>query len=108
MLMGRKTTIYVVFRPINMGSSTSATEESDRRRGRPDPGRAGTGLVLRRDGVAAAILGASRPKQVHANAAAAGKELSADILAAIDEALGDAPQKEPILAPLAEVGVKHR
>jgi hypothetical protein len=30
------------------------------------------------------------------------------VLAAIDEALGDAPQKEPILAPLAQGGVKHR
>ncbi|HEY2053957.1 MAG TPA: aldo/keto reductase family protein [Solirubrobacterales bacterium] len=64
--------------------------------------------VLRRDEVAAAIVGASRPEQVHANAAAAGIELSADVLAAIDAALGDAPQKEPTLAPLAQGGVKHR
>ena len=57
--------------------------------------------VLRRDEVASAIVGASRPEQVHANAEASGIELSADTLAAIDEALGDAPVKEPTLAPLA-------
>jgi aryl-alcohol dehydrogenase-like predicted oxidoreductase len=64
--------------------------------------------VLRREEVAAAIVGASRPEQVHANAAASGKELSADVVAAIDEALGDAPVKEPTLAPNAQGGVKHR
>jgi aryl-alcohol dehydrogenase-like predicted oxidoreductase len=64
--------------------------------------------VLRRDEVAAAIVGASRPEQVHANAKAAGIELSDEVVAAIDEALGDAPVKEPTLAPLAEAGVKHR
>jgi aryl-alcohol dehydrogenase-like predicted oxidoreductase len=64
--------------------------------------------VLRRDEVAAAIVGASRPEQVHANAKAAGVDLSDDVVAAIDEALGDAPVKEPTLAPLAEAGVKHR
>jgi aryl-alcohol dehydrogenase-like predicted oxidoreductase len=64
--------------------------------------------VLRRDEVAAAIVGASRPEQVHANAKAAAIELSADVVAAIDEALGDVPVKEPQLAPLAESGVLHR
>src|ERR1700712_929461 len=64
--------------------------------------------VLRREEVAAAIVGASRPEQVHANAAASEVELSADVLAAIDEALGDAPVKEPTVAPLAKEGVKHR
>jgi aryl-alcohol dehydrogenase-like predicted oxidoreductase len=64
--------------------------------------------VLRRDEVAAAIVGASRPEQVHANANAAGIDLSADVVAAIDEALGDVPVKEPQLAPLAESGVLHR
>jgi aryl-alcohol dehydrogenase-like predicted oxidoreductase len=43
--------------------------------------------VLRQENVAAAIVGASRPEQVHENAAAAGVELSDDTLAAIDEAL---------------------
>jgi aryl-alcohol dehydrogenase-like predicted oxidoreductase len=64
--------------------------------------------VLRRSEVAAAIVGASRPEQVHANAKASGVELSADVIAAIDEALGDAPVKEPQMAPLAEAGVMHR
>ena len=64
--------------------------------------------VLRRAELASAIVGASRPEQVHANAAASGIELDADTLAAIDEALGDAPVKEPTLAPNAQAGVKHR
>jgi 1-deoxyxylulose-5-phosphate synthase len=46
--------------------------------------------VLRQPNVASAIVGASRPEQVHANASASGVTLSADTLAAIDEALGDA------------------
>jgi aryl-alcohol dehydrogenase-like predicted oxidoreductase len=44
--------------------------------------------ILRQDNVAAAIIGATRPEQVHENAAAAGVELSDDTLAAIDEAVG--------------------
>jgi aryl-alcohol dehydrogenase-like predicted oxidoreductase len=64
--------------------------------------------VLRRSEVASAITGASRPEQVHANARASGVELSADVLAAIDAALGTAPVKAPTLAPLAQEGVLHR
>jgi aryl-alcohol dehydrogenase-like predicted oxidoreductase len=45
--------------------------------------------VLRQQNVASAIVGASRPEQVHANASASGVVLSADTLAAIDAALGD-------------------
>jgi aryl-alcohol dehydrogenase-like predicted oxidoreductase len=45
--------------------------------------------VLREQNVASAIVGASRPEQVHANASASGVSLSADTLDAIDEALGD-------------------
>jgi aryl-alcohol dehydrogenase-like predicted oxidoreductase len=45
--------------------------------------------VLRQPNVASAIVGASRPGQVHANASAAGITLSADALAAVDEALGE-------------------
>ncbi len=45
--------------------------------------------VLRQPNVASAIVGASRPEQVHANASASGIELSADTLAAIDAALGE-------------------
>jgi aryl-alcohol dehydrogenase-like predicted oxidoreductase len=45
--------------------------------------------VLRLEDVASAIIGASRPDQVHANASASGIRLSPETLAAIDEALGD-------------------
>jgi len=45
--------------------------------------------VLRQGNVASAIVGASRPEQVHANASASGIVLSNDTLAAIDAALGD-------------------
>jgi aryl-alcohol dehydrogenase-like predicted oxidoreductase len=45
--------------------------------------------VLRQPDVASAIVGASRPEQVHANASAAGITLSADTLAAVDEALAE-------------------
>jgi 1-deoxyxylulose-5-phosphate synthase len=46
--------------------------------------------ILRQDNVASAIVGASRPEQVHQNAAASGVELGGDTLRAIDDALGDA------------------
>ncbi|HEY7891614.1 MAG TPA: aldo/keto reductase family protein [Solirubrobacteraceae bacterium] len=45
--------------------------------------------VLRQPNVACAIIGASRPEQVDENAAVAGMTLSADTLAAVNEALGD-------------------
>ena len=64
--------------------------------------------VLRRSEVASAIVGASRPEQLHANASASGITLSADVISAIDEALGDVPVKEPTLAPFAREGVLHR
>lgn len=64
--------------------------------------------VLRRSELASAIVGASRPEQVYANASASGIELSEDSLRAIDEALGSAPVTEPTLAAFAKAGVKHR
>jgi aryl-alcohol dehydrogenase-like predicted oxidoreductase len=64
--------------------------------------------VLRRPELASAIVGASRPEQVYANAKASGIELTPDTLEAIDEAVGDAPVKEPTLAPAARPGVIHR
>jgi aryl-alcohol dehydrogenase-like predicted oxidoreductase len=64
--------------------------------------------TLRRPELASAIIGASRPEQVHANVAASGVELSDDVLAAIDEALGDAPVSTPELGPNARQGVTHR
>jgi aryl-alcohol dehydrogenase-like predicted oxidoreductase len=45
--------------------------------------------VLRQANVASAIVGASRPEQVHANASASGIALDEQTLAAIDEALGE-------------------
>jgi aryl-alcohol dehydrogenase-like predicted oxidoreductase len=45
--------------------------------------------VLRQPNVASAIVGATRPEQVHANASASAIVLGDDTLAAIDEALGD-------------------
>ncbi len=45
--------------------------------------------VLRQRNVASAIVGASRPEQVHANAAASGVTLDQQTLEAIDEALGE-------------------
>jgi aryl-alcohol dehydrogenase-like predicted oxidoreductase len=45
--------------------------------------------VLRRDNLASAIVGATRPEQVHANASASGIVLGEGTLTAIDEALGD-------------------
>ena len=64
--------------------------------------------VLRRQEVASAIMGASRPEQVHANAAASDVDLTPDVLEAVDAALGDVPVREPTLAPNATAGVTHR
>ncbi len=50
--------------------------------------------VLQNDNVATAITGGSRPEQITANAEAAGKKLSAETLAGIDTALGDAVQRD--------------
>jgi aryl-alcohol dehydrogenase-like predicted oxidoreductase len=46
--------------------------------------------VLRQSNVASAIVGASRPEQVRANASASGLTLDAQTLAAVDEALNGA------------------
>jgi len=51
--------------------------------------------VLQNDNVATAIIGASKPEQVHDNAAAAGVTIPADAMARIDEALGDAVVSDP-------------
>ena len=50
--------------------------------------------VLQNDNVATAITGGSRPEQVTANVEAAGRKLSAETMAGIDEALGDAVQRD--------------
>jgi aryl-alcohol dehydrogenase-like predicted oxidoreductase len=64
--------------------------------------------VLREQNVASAIVGASRPEQVHANAAASEVELTRDVLEEIDEALGDVAVTGPVLANFVQTGVKHR
>jgi aryl-alcohol dehydrogenase-like predicted oxidoreductase len=64
--------------------------------------------VLRRPELASAIIGASRPEQVHANARAAGIELTPDTLAAIDEALGDVAVTTLRSAPGASTEILHR
>jgi aryl-alcohol dehydrogenase-like predicted oxidoreductase len=51
--------------------------------------------VLQNPNVASAIIGASRPEQVTDNVAAAGVTLDADVLKAIDEALGDVVTTDP-------------
>jgi aryl-alcohol dehydrogenase-like predicted oxidoreductase len=51
--------------------------------------------VLQNPNVSAAIIGASRPEQVTENVKAAGVTLEPDLLSAIDEALGDAVERDP-------------
>jgi len=51
--------------------------------------------VLQNPNVASALVGASRPEQVHDNVAAAGKKLDADLLTKIDEVLADAVVSDP-------------
>lgn len=51
--------------------------------------------VLSNDNVSAAIIGASRPEQVHDNAKAAGVTLPAEVLARIDAVLGDVVVTDP-------------
>ena len=51
--------------------------------------------VLQNDNVASAIIGASRPEQVHDNAAAAGVKLEDDVLSKIDEVLDPVVQRDP-------------
>jgi aryl-alcohol dehydrogenase-like predicted oxidoreductase len=51
--------------------------------------------VLQNDNVASAIVGASRPEQVHDNAAAAGVKLSEELLAKIDKVLHPVVERDP-------------
>ena len=50
--------------------------------------------VLQNDNVAAAIIGASRPEQVHENAAASGVVIPAEFMQRIDEVLGDVVERD--------------
>jgi voltage-dependent potassium channel beta subunit len=51
--------------------------------------------VLNRPGISAALVGASKPEQLIDSAGASGLELTDDVLAAIDEALGDVVVTDP-------------
>ncbi|KQU36409.1 MULTISPECIES: aldo/keto reductase family protein [unclassified Rhodococcus (in: high G+C Gram-positive bacteria)] len=51
--------------------------------------------VLANDNIAAALVGASRPEQIADNVKAQDVTLDADVLAKIDEALGDIVEKDP-------------
>ncbi|MGH1561255.1 aldo/keto reductase family protein [Mumia sp. DW29H23] len=53
--------------------------------------------VLQNPNVAAAIIGASRPEQVTDNVKASGVRLEADVLKAIDDALGDVVVRDPAM-----------
>jgi aryl-alcohol dehydrogenase-like predicted oxidoreductase len=53
--------------------------------------------VLQNPNVASAIIGASRPEQVHENVKAAGVKLDADLMAAIDTALDGVVENDPTL-----------
>ncbi len=55
----------------------------------------GVAWVLQNPNVASAIIGASRPEQVKENVAAVGVKLEPELLARIDEALGDAVNTDP-------------
>ncbi len=58
-------------------------------------GQLAVAWVLQNDNVAAAIIGASRPEQVHENVQASGVQLDAEVLKRIDEALGETVTTEP-------------
>ena len=51
--------------------------------------------VLQNPNVSSAIVGATRPEQVHDNAAAAGVRLDADLMARIDEVLEGVVERDP-------------
>jgi aryl-alcohol dehydrogenase-like predicted oxidoreductase len=51
--------------------------------------------VLQNENVASAIIGASRPEQVHENVKAAGVSIPAELLTRIDDALGDSVERDP-------------
>ncbi|MFI7589511.1 aldo/keto reductase family protein [Spongisporangium articulatum] len=51
--------------------------------------------VLQNDNVAAALVGASRPEQVHENVEAAGVRLEPELMTRIDDVLGDLVERDP-------------
>ena len=53
--------------------------------------------VLQNDNVSSAIIGASRPEQVHENAKASGIKLDADVMAKVDDILAPFIKRDPKL-----------
>jgi aryl-alcohol dehydrogenase-like predicted oxidoreductase len=53
--------------------------------------------VLSQEGISSAIIGATTPDQIKENAEASGAKLDADLLQAVDEALGDQVIRDPSL-----------
>ena len=51
--------------------------------------------VLQNDNVASAIIGASRPEQVHENVVASGVRIPEELMGRIDEVLGDVLERDP-------------
>ena len=52
--------------------------------------------VLAEPDVSVAIVGASRPEQLEENVKASGVKLDADMMQAIDQALGTVPNTDPL------------
>jgi aryl-alcohol dehydrogenase-like predicted oxidoreductase len=51
--------------------------------------------VLQNPNVSSAIVGATRPQQLEDNVKAAGVKLDADLMKAIDEAVGSIVERDP-------------
>ena len=51
--------------------------------------------VLQNTNVSSAIMGATKPSQVRENVKASGVKLNADVMKAIDSALGTLPERDP-------------
>lgn len=62
--------------------------------------------VLQNRNVAAAIIGASRPEQVAENVKASGVRLDDDLLAAVDDVLGDAVVRDPSVTATRSPGAR--
>jgi len=58
--------------------------------------------VLQNPNIAAAIIGASRPEQVAANVKASAVALDADVMTAIDDAIGSLAERDPALTTSPE------
>ncbi|TCJ30865.1 aldo/keto reductase family protein [Nocardioides jejuensis] len=61
------------------------------------PAQLAVAWVLQNDNVASAIVGASRPEQVHENVKAVGVKLDPEVMSRIDAALGDVVTRDPAL-----------